>query len=313
MKPDAHNSLVGKKVFVTGGTGLFGKWLIPSLCQLAESVTVLTRDCANAQKSLTSDYYENLRFFHGDVRTFRFPDESFDYLIHAATPVSVDSSDLGEDELLSIIVEGTARTLAFAQNTRIGKFLLVSSGAVYGPQPKDLKSIPESFPCSPVSPYGKGKLIAENLCLNSGLDCVVARCFAFVGPYMPLNGQFAIANFIGDCIHREAIRIKGDGQCLRSYMHSTDLVDWLLSLLLHSSKNEIYNVGSSVPVSILDLAYLVRKTSGRKNLPVLIEKDGCASSCNYIPNNEKASCELGLDLSFGLKKAILKTFESYTV
>ena len=43
-----------------------------------------------------------------------------------------------------------------------------------------------------------------------------------------------------------------------SYMYS-DLVDWLLSLLLHSSKNEIYNVGSSVPVSILDLAYLVRK------------------------------------------------------
>ena len=202
MKPDAHNSLVGKKVFVTGGTGLFGKWLIPSLCELAESVVVLTRDCANAQKSFASGYYENLRFFHGDVRTFRFPDESFDYLIHAATPVSEDSSALGEDELLSIIVEGTRRTLAFAKDTRIGKFLLVSSGAVYGPQPNDL-AIPESFTCSPVSPYGKGKLISENLAeLWFGLRGRSLLCFRC--PYMPLNGQFAIANFIGDCMHHEA-------------------------------------------------------------------------------------------------------------
>ncbi len=70
--------------------------------------------------------------------------------------------------------------------------LKLSSGAVYGKQPPELEQILENFPCNPISEYGKGKLIAENLCLNSGVDCVIARCFVFVGPGMPLNAHLAI-------------------------------------------------------------------------------------------------------------------------
>lgn len=311
MKLDLNNFLAGKKVFLTGGTGLFGKWLVPTLCQLAESVVILTRDSTNAQKSLSPDFYENLSFTDGDVRTFRFPNEHFDYLIHAATPVSASSTIPGSDRLLSIIVDGTKRTIDFARDSRIGKLLFLSSGAVYGPQPKDSELFSESSACSPASTYGKGKLIAENLCLGSGLDCVVARCFAFVGPYMPLNAHFAIGNILGNCLRNEPIIIKGDGQSLRSFMYSTDLVDWLLTMLDASKKNEIYNVGSSVPISIKDLAYLVRKVVGKESLPIIIQHDASVPSNSYIPNNDKAIKQLGLNVKIDLENAILKTFQSY--
>ena len=311
MKLDLNNFLAGKKVFLTGGTGLFGKWLVPTLCQLAESVVILTRDSTNAQRSLSPDFYENLSLIDGDVRTFCFPNKHFDYLIHAATPVSVSSTIPRSDKLLSIIVDGTKRTIDFARDSRIGKLLFLSSGAVYGPQPKDSELFSESSICSPASTYGKGKLIAENLCLGSGLDCVVARCFAFVGPYMPLNAHFAIGNILGNCLRNEPIIIKGDGQSLRSFMYSTDLVDWLLTMLYASKKNEIYNVGSAVSISIKDLAYLVRKVVGKEKLPIIIQNDGSMPSSSYIPNNEKATKQLGLNVKIDLENAILKTFQSY--
>lgn len=303
--------LFGKKLFLTGCTGLFGKWLMVSLAKITRDLTVLTRDPDKLRSAFPEFLPNDIKFVKGDVRNFTFPECSFDYCIHAATPVVSD--DLNDDaaEMHSIIVDGTYHVLDFCLKANVPRLLYVSSGAVYGAMPLSTGLVTEEFKCNPVNIYGSGKLMAEKICLKSEISCAIARCFAFVGPHMPLNAHFAIGNFLGNCLRNEPIIIKGDGQSLRSFMYSTDLVDWLLTMLYASKKNEIYNVGSSVAISIHDLAYLVRKVVGKEKLPIIIQNDASVPSNSYIPNNEKATKQLGLNVKIDLENAILKTFQSY--
>lgn len=298
--------LAGKRIFLAGGTGLFGKWLLTALQETDAELVLLSRDPEVFRKSFPMVYSMAVEFVKGDVRDFEFPKGHFDYCIHAATPVVSDDLSNAEDELTSIIVKGTERVLEFARSADVGRMLYVSSGAVYGVQPPELECIPETFPCNPVTAYGKGKLQAERCCVGSGLDCVIARCFAFVGPQMPLDAKFAIGNFIGNCLRNEPIVIKGDGTAIRSYMYSTDLAEWLLTLLVKGSKGEAYNVGSDNAISISDLAHKVRTVLSAENpveIKVKSRLDGRLPS-RYIPSIRKAKKLLSLELRVVLEKAI---------
>jgi len=72
--------------------------------------------------------------------------------------------------------------------------------------------------CWPVTAYGKGKYDAECMCLNSGLDVSIARCFAFSGKYLNKDIHFAIGNFVKNAINNEDIVINSTGEAVRSYM-----------------------------------------------------------------------------------------------
>jgi dTDP-glucose 4,6-dehydratase len=305
--------LAGKRIFITGGTGLFGRWLMEKLSGTGADVVLMSRDpSAAVQRFPGNNIPACCSFVKGDVREFSFPDGIFHYVIHAATPVVSDNLSLDSDEMYSIIVDGTKRVVEFAHAAGTRRLLYVSSGAVYGVQPPELKHIPEGLPCHPVTAYGKGKLAAERLCVRSGISSVIARCFAFVGPHIAVDAHFAIGNFIGNCLRNESIEIKGDGTPLRSYMYSSDLAEWLLTLLLQGADHGIYNVGSDQAVSILDLAHLVRDAAGTDNDIVVNRKPVPGSlPARYVPSIEKAKNELKLDLRIGLREAVFRTLQWY--
>lgn len=302
----------GKRVFLTGATGLFGKWLLSALRHTDVELVLLTRSRESFCRAFPCVHSMRVEFIEGDVRNFDFPSGAFDYVIHAATPVVTDDMLGQDDEMLSIIVDGTKRALEFAEISNVSRMLYVSSGAVYGTIPLDIEAVPESFPCRPVTAYGEGKLTAERLCIESHVDCVIARCFAFAGPYLALDAHFAVGNFIGNCLRAEPIRIRGDGRPLRSYMADTDLAAWLLTLLTDGQSNDIYNVGSDEAISIGDLAGLVREVAGTSNR---IEIEGTPAldrpPPRYVPSVEKARNAFGLQCSVGLEEAISRTIEFY--
>lgn len=324
---DLWEDLRGKRIFVTGGTGFFGRWLLESFAhvnrarRLEARMVVLSRNPQEFQTRVPHLGEEaGIRFLAGDVRALTataLGEERFDFLIHAATEAS---ARLNTDEPLRMfetVVQGTRAALDFAIATRARRFLLTSSGAVYGPQPSEMTHLSEDFrggpdPTSPGSAYAEGKRAAELLCAcyakAHGLEPLIARGFAFVGPFLPLDAHFAIGNFIGDALTGGPIRVQGDGTPYRSYLYAADLAIWLWTILLRGEALRPYNVGSSRDLTIAQLAETVRLTLDEK-LEIAIAQKPAASGAvlRYVPGNARAEKELGLREWIDLEEAIRRT------
>lgn len=297
-----------QRIFITGGTGFFGKSILdyrmrhPEFLRDAD-ITILSRhpDAFVATNPKLAQQ-PGVGFVAGDVRTFSSTNftnyTDFDTIIHAATAAVTTLSD---DEMYSTIVDGTRNVLAFAKVCDAKRLLFTSSGAVYGPQ---TTSVAEDAATVPTTAYGRGKLAAERLCIASGIPTLIARCFAFTGPYLNRRIHFAIGNFIQDCLDNKPIVIKGDGTPLRSYLYADDLVEWLFAILDRGEPGRPYNVGSPHGLSIRNLAKTVRAALGTTNdIQVLGTPTGSPPSV-YVPDTSRAMTELGLKVKVDLPEAI---------
>jgi dTDP-glucose 4,6-dehydratase len=219
--------------------------------------------------------------------------------------------------MLSTIVAGTERALQFAAAAGAKKFLLTSSGAVYGRQPADLTHVPETYPTAPnpllpTSVYAEGKRTAEQFCaLNarqSSLECKIARCWAFCGPHLPLDQHFAIGNFIRDALAGQPIQIQGDGTPRRSYLYAADLAIWLWTMLFRAPALLPINVGSAHDVSILELARTVAATLNPE-LEIRVAQSAVPGTAplRYVPSVDRARDILGLVETVGLEESIRRT------
>lgn len=310
------------KLLLTGGTGFFGRALLKYVDAGEQSVevTVLTRNPVaflNNHSHWASAPW--LRLQVGDVTLADTlaplaGSDRFTHVLHAATDLSA-ASGLTELERMDQIVNGTRNMLNFTSQQGIQRFLLTSSGSVYGPQPQGLGQIPETYlgmPSSmlPNSTYGVAKRMAEHLCAlaasETSVATVVARCFAFVGEDLPQDAHFAVGNFIRDALHRSAIEVNGDGSPLRSYMCQSDLAHWLLTMLQKGQSGEAYNVGSNQAISIGELAHMVRDiVAPEKKVHIRgVTQANNAQRDRYIPDITKACETLGLAVTVPIQEAI---------
>ena len=255
-----------------------------------------------------------VKFLKGDMRSFRFPEGQYHYIIHAATDNNPSSSPL---DLFRNNITGTQRVLDFARVCHNEAFLFISSGAVYGEQPLEMLRIPENYHGAPAaininSAYGESKRVSEFYCANYagefGINVKIARCFAFLGPNLPLNINFAAGNFVRDALMGGPICVKNNKPVYRSYLYSADLIIWLWTILFAGKTNKPYNVGSSKPCSMLTLADLVAETFSPKVEVKIQNKTGNNRKLieRYIPDTNLAQKELGLRQFIGLKDGIRK-------
>ncbi len=312
--------LRGGRLFVTGGTGFFGRWLLALLArahaEFAIEAVVLTRNPEAFRISFPDlAAAAPIALLRGDVRHFEFPKGRFTHIVHAAADTSA-AADADPATLIDTITGGARRVLEFGAAAGVERLLYVSSGAVYGAQPAELARIAEDYrgapdPLDPRSAYGQAKRLAEQMCVcaaaGGGPQAVIARAFAFVGPGLPLDGHFAIGNFIRDAAAGRDIVVSGDGAPLRSYLYAGDLVAWLVTLLAQGAAGEAYNVGSDEAIGIADLAHKVAAlTPGAPNVTINGAPATGAPRSRYIPAIERARA-LGLAVWTPLDEAILRT------
>ena len=314
--------LSGRHVFITGGTGFLGRSILDYLAESASvngpnfRVTVMSRSpgrfLARFPQYSGIDW---LSVVTGDLERFPAVDGITDVLHAAADTHGVTDKARWMDQ----IYRGTRSTLEWSLEVGATRFLFVSSGAVYGTQPPHMARIEEEYPGAPSttalsSVYGQAKRLAEQLCTvyasEHSMGLVIARCFAVVGPHIPVPGPYAMGNFIHDALNGDEIVVNGDGSAVRTYLYARDLAHWLVTLLVRGRSGEAYNVGSDQPVSMSELASMVRESAGSEK-PVKIRRDACEDLARsiYVPDITKSQV-LGLRVETPLEEAVRLTLAS---
>lgn len=310
-----------KRLFITGGSGFIGKWLLSALLtadkrlSLNCEIEILTRTPKQFRESFPHiACAKGVTLHKGDVRDFDFPKGMFNIIVHAATDVVAQNKPL---ETFSACMDGTKHVLEFSKQSKAEDFLLTSSGAVYGQHPSEPTGLAEEYqggpdPTLPSSAYGEGKRVSEWLACafaaETKLRVKVARIYAQVGPYLPMDKHFAIGNFINDALSNREIIIRGDGTPFRSYLYAADTALWLWAMVLRGEPGRAWNVGGDEGLSIADLSLRVATILGSKEgSKILTPVDPDKRMECYVPNVNRARAELKLPMPIPLDEAILRT------
>lgn len=144
---------------------------------------------------------------------------------------------------------------------------------------------------------------------QSKMRITVARCFAFLGPHLPLDGPFAAGNFTRDVIRGGPIEVRGNPRTVRAYLYAGDLAAWLWTMLLSSEASGIYNVGSDQAITIGELAGLFAAAG---NVPVRFSAGAAQAPSRYVPSIDRARRQFGLDVKVPLDEAVRRTLRWYS-
>jgi len=304
-----------KKLLIIGGTGFFGKSILKYLLSNSFSnlkinnIFILSRGklklTINNQKAKKK--FKIIKINSNILTTKNLP--IADYVIYAAILKNYKNDH-----------KAVKNYLKYAQKYHFhSKILYISSGAIYGKQPKHIARFKENylkynkkiyFKNGYKKEYSKIKLRNEKLFQEFGKiggNVSIARCFTFVGEFLPKNSQYVVGNFIESILNNRNLNIKSDCQVIRSYMYEKDLVTWLFKILNRSNKNcPIYNVGSDNHISIYKLANLLAR---KYNLNISYEnlKNSKKIFDKYIPNINKFKKKFRCNYRSNSYKAIVKT------
>ncbi|MBU0624306.1 MAG: NAD-dependent epimerase/dehydratase family protein [Candidatus Thermoplasmatota archaeon] len=255
------------KVLVTGSSGQLGSFV----CEL------LAKDGEVAGLDKRPQPYSQLKSISlvGDITKPADVREALagvGAVIHCAAQVSVEKSlqDPLSDSTTNVL--GTVNLLHESVQAGVRRFVYVSSAAVYG-TPKRIP-IDEDHPTHPMSNYGASKLSGEKYALayanTSSMEVVAVRPFNFYSiradPDSPYSG--VITRFVNRLKAGKPPIIEGDGKQTRDFIHARDVAEMLVSVLSKKGiSGEVFNCGSGVSTSILDLANRAIAVSGHALMP----------------------------------------------
>ena len=309
------------KLLVIGGSGFFGKSILSAFQRgllkpwKVEVVAVVARHASQLKTDHPELISSCVELLDMDIGNTKFIPDA-DYIIHAAASTNA-ANYLSQSAVEKANIQ--AATYNFCRlmsgKSPYSKIVYTSSGAVYGQQDSNLDFLSESAPLMPVESlainkqdYALAKRDAEEAIQNlgrQGFSVSIARCFAFVGQYLPRDQHFAIGNFIGDGLARHDITVSATKAVYRSYMYADDLVEWLMTIAhAGSTRCPIYNVGSSEVIEIRELA---KRVGEYFDVVVKAPEMMSVESDRYIPSLTKAFNELGLSIKHDLTSSISET------
>ncbi len=251
------------KIIVTGGAGFIGSHLVDALVNLGHQILVID-DLSTGKKEYVNS---RAKFKHLDIRDESLAniisDFSPDLVYHLAAQKNVRTS-LSDPRLdASINVLGALNLLKAALSAKVKKFIFVSTGGIYG----DSKVLPtpESAPEQAMSPYILNKLTFEkylSILSEDKLAWTALRLANIYGSRQDPQGEAGVvAIFLDQALKGEVLNVNGDGRQTRDYLYVDDAVQALVKAL--EADNGVYNVGTGIETSLLDLIDKIKRISGR--------------------------------------------------
>jgi UDP-glucose 4-epimerase len=300
-----------ENVLVTGGAGFIGSHVVDSLVDCGYGVRVID-DLSTGKRSNIEGHLRSGRvdFVRGDIKDAEFVRKCFrdvGAVVHLAGITSVPFSVSNPNFTYDTNVAGTLNLLISCAEMKVGKFVFVSSCAVYG-EPECLP-VNEKCPTSPISPYAESKLAAEQFCLGFHekqlLKAVVLRLFNVYGLRQSVNDYSGvITRFVDHSRQGSPLIIYGDGSQTRDFVHVCDVAEVILhSLGSKDAEGEVFNIGSGKPTSVLELAEAVLELTGL-NLEILHDKPRLGDVKRSYADISKAESLLGYRPKLSLREGL---------
>ncbi len=261
---------------VTGGAGFIGSHLIERL--LSENYKVLCLDNFNDYYNPAIKWrnieavsqYANFQLIQGDILDEDllkkiFQSNHFDGIVHLAARAGVRPSILQPLLYQEVNIRGTLNLLEMAKQHKIAKFIMASSSSVYG----NNKKVPfsEKDPVdNPISPYAATKKAAELIGYTySALYNISVSCLRFFTVYGPRQRpDMAIHKFTKLIASGTEIPIYGDGSARRDFTFIDDIIHGIVNSIERCSGYNIYNLGESRVVPLMELISLIEQQLGKK-------------------------------------------------
>jgi UDP-glucuronate 4-epimerase len=312
-----------KEILVTGGAGFIGYHLCDALLKEGHRVFCLD-NMDNYYSPLRKE--ENIKdlegrkgftFKKGDIRDMDlinsvFKKRNFESIVHLAARAGVRASIADPVLYADVNVNGTMVMLEMARIHGIKRFIFASSSSVYG-KVKGNKPFHEDMDADhPASPYGATKRSVELLSYAHhqifGLSISALRLFTVYGPRQ--RPEMAIHKFSRLIDEGMEVPLYGDGLSLRDYTFVEDIVNGIIGALFDDRKFEIYNLGNSNPVKLLDMVRLIEKYLGKEaKIKWLPEQPGDVPMT--FANNRKARDHFGFAPKVNIEEGIKRFCEWY--
>ena len=284
-----NDKLIGKKVLVTGATGLIGQALVRELLRQGVHVLAAVRNIKKAERTFRDT--EHIEFIVSDITEIANDEYGIDYIIHAASITASAAFVQDPVGVIQVALSGTQRVLEIAKTNHVESMVYLSSMEVYGTPETDEK-ISELHGTNLNtmvlrSSYPESKRMCESLCAaywsQYGVPVKVVRLTQTFGPGVQYEDGRVFAEFARCAIENRDIILHTKGETKRSYLHIDDAVSAILTVLLKGSDGEAYNAANEESYcSIYEMARLVADKCAEGRIKVRIEEID-TESLGYAP------------------------------
>lgn len=309
-------------IFVTGGSGLIGGWLVEELLSQGADVIVLLRDWVPQSKLLSEEKLKKATIVRGDLSEPKqleriLSEYEVQNVIHLAAQTIVPIANKNPLSTFESNIAGTWNLLEACRHVKsVSSIVVASSDKAYGDAPE----LPyhEEMPLRAVYPYDVSKACADMICLSYAktfnLPVSTTRCGNFFGGG-DLNWNRIIPGTIRSAIRGKAPIIRSDGTLIRDYIYVEDAVNAYLTLSKALSKDptlkgEAFNFSNETQRTVLDLTNLILEELSSDLIPIVQGDNRGEIKAQYL-DSSKASRLLGWKAKFGLEEGLSKTISWY--
>ncbi len=312
-----------RRVFVTGGTGLIGGWLIQELLRLKADVVALVRDWVPNSRLISKEYLDKVTIVRGDLSSSEFLERVIaEYevktIFHLAAQTIVPIANGNPLSTFESNIAGTWNLLEASRRCKkVGQIIIASSDKAYG----DVPELPykETMALKAIYPYDVSKacadMIAQSYAKTWDVPVAITRCGNFFGGG-DLNWNRIIPGTIRSIIRNERPVIRSNGKLVREYIYVEDAVGAYISLAESLAKNpklagEAFNFSNGMPQSVIDVFEMLLKLMDSKLKPQILNEVSGEIESQFL-DSSKAEEMLNWKAKYSIEEGLRRTVKWYS-